>query len=141
LVESAPPQQINLAFDPMTDNASRMASAVAAAARGAPGLFNLPWTVPRPVAHGLDVTSAVPVHECTAVGRLTHERCRVTPTACGLHTRRPGHAALPCLSPIPRFRNSTMCVTMRPDIAAYWAGEHRRLRPYIANRTVGRCCL
>ena len=41
-----------------------------------------------------------------------------------------------CLSPIPRFRNSTRCVTIRRDIDAHWAAARAALEPWRRNGTV-----
>merc|ERR1711988_803429 len=41
-----------------------------------------------------------------------------------------------CPSPIPRFHNSTACVTIRHDIDEVWASTFATLRPWINNHTV-----
>eukprot|EP00038_Savillea_parva_P014376 m.215514 g.215514 ORF g.215514 m.215514 type:complete len:344 (-) comp27917_c0_seq1:112-1143(-) len=41
-----------------------------------------------------------------------------------------------CPSPIPRFHNTTHCVTMRPDIDTYWADTYTTLEPFRANGTL-----
>ena len=41
-----------------------------------------------------------------------------------------------CPSPIPRFHNTTRCVTMRADIDQYWRGVSETLKPWRENGTV-----